>query len=87
MAFDGKQKIDYLNYFMNELLENVIHDRVFYFIDCLIHKRGVHREGDTKLRKIDFEVFEILKIDEGSIKDLFTDNQKSHFRTEAKRLQ
>lgn len=72
---------------MNELLENVINDRIFYFVDCLIHKRGVHREGDTKLRKIDLEVFEILKTNETLTKELFTDNQKSILRTESKRLQ
>lgn len=43
MAFDGKQKIDLLNYFMSELMDNVITDRVFYFIDCLISKKGIHR--------------------------------------------
>jgi len=42
IAFDGKQKIDLLNYFMSELLENVVNDRIFYFLDCLINKRGIH---------------------------------------------
>lgn len=42
-SFDGKQKLDLLNYFMSELMENVMSDRVFYFLDGLINKRGIMR--------------------------------------------
>jgi hypothetical protein len=53
-AFDSKHKMDLLNYFMSELLENLINDMGFYFIDCLIKKKGLWREDDsTALRKID----------------------------------
>ncbi len=58
-------------------MENVLTDRTFYFIDSLINKKGLHREGETELRKIDLEVFDILKIDDTSLKDVFIDKQKS----------
>ncbi len=77
VSFNSKQKIDYLNYFMSELLENVLSDRTFYFIDSLVNKKGLHRVGETELRKIDLEVFDILKINDASIKDVFIDKQKS----------
>jgi hypothetical protein len=59
VAFDGKQKIDLLNYFMSELLENVINDRAFYFMDSLINRKGIHKseQDSSPLRKIDIEVF------------------------------
>lgn len=55
IGFNGKQKIDLLNYFMSELLENVLSERVFYAIDCIIKKNSVHKiSGDTSpLRRID----------------------------------
>lgn len=50
----------------------MISDRTFYFIDCLINKRGVHRESyQQELRKIDVEVIGLLNIDEIKLKKLF----------------
>jgi hypothetical protein len=48
---------------MSELMENVIADRAFYWIDCSLNKRGIHQNEDgPPLRIIDHEVIEILKI-------------------------
>jgi hypothetical protein len=62
---DGKNKVNLLNYFMSELLENVLNDIPFYFIDSMINKQGIHRTSEaTPLRKLDNEIFEILQIND-----------------------
>ena len=54
--FDGKIKVDLLNYFMSELLENVINDSTFYMIDSILTKKGLWKDNDArKIRKIDEE--------------------------------
>lgn len=43
---------------MSELMENVISDKVFYFTDSLIRKKGFHRADESiPLSKLDQEVF------------------------------
>lgn len=60
-AFDSKYKKDLLNYFMNELLENLINDFGFYFIDCLIEKKGFWKSYDnSESRRIDREIAELM---------------------------
>lgn len=40
-SFDGKIKVDLLNYFMSELLENIVNDSTFYFIDSILGGKGL----------------------------------------------
>ena len=39
--FDGKLKVDLMNYFMSELLENIINDSTFYYLDSILKKKGL----------------------------------------------
>lgn len=49
--------MDLLNYFMSELLQNLLNDMNFYFVDNMVEKKGICRENDSvPLRKIDIEV-------------------------------
>ena len=43
--FDGKLKVDLMNYFMSELLENIINDSTFYYIDSILGKKGIWKES------------------------------------------
>ena len=61
--FDGKLKVDLLNYFMSELLENIINDSTFYYLDSILKKKGLWKESDTEpLRKVDEEVIETARL-------------------------
>ena len=54
--FDGKIKVDLLNYFMSELLENIINDSTFYYIDSILANKGIWKEEKSekeKCRKVD----------------------------------
>ena len=48
MAFDNKSKLDLLNYHMGELLETLVHDSAFYFIDCIIREKGVFSVNESE---------------------------------------
>ena len=60
-AFDSKHKMDLLNYFMSELLENLINDFGVYFIDSLIERKGFWKNYDSReASRIDQEIAELL---------------------------
>lgn len=53
--------MDLLNYFMSELLQNLLNDMNFYFADSLIERKGIWKESDMVMStRIDLEIEQII---------------------------
>lgn len=81
----GKERVSLVNYYMSEIIENLLTDFQKYFINCAIANTGIFIDNydtrsDQALGKIDVEVSNILGLNELNRKNSLVNKFKDRFK-------
>lgn len=84
----GKERVSLVNYYMSEIIENLITDSQKYFINCAIADMGIFCDStdsrnDLTISKLDLEVANIMGLNEIKKKNTLITKFKDRFRKEA----
>lgn len=77
----GKERVSLVNYYMSEIIENLLTDFQKYFINCAVANMGIFMD-DTKgdVNKIDLEVSTMLGLTEMKKKSTLVSKFKDRFK-------